>query len=78
MGPYPTLRHPMYTALIITGTGLGPFSASLYFTLPFLATLIVIATRVRKEEQVMIEQSGGSYRQYCRETGRFLPRIRRD
>ena len=76
-GPYQYMRHPMYTALITVGIGLGLLSSCWYFLLPFLATMIVVAFRIQKEENAMIEKFGESYLKYSQETGRFLPRIRR-
>jgi protein-S-isoprenylcysteine O-methyltransferase Ste14 len=76
-GPYRYMRHPMYTALITVGIGLGLLSSSWYFLLPFLATMVVVAFRIRKEEDAMIEKFGDRYIKYSQETGRFSPRIRR-
>lgn len=75
-GPYRYVRHPMYTALVTVGIGLGLLSASWYFLLPFLATGIVIASRTRREEESMLNKFGDEYRQYAHRTGRFLPLIR--
>jgi protein-S-isoprenylcysteine O-methyltransferase Ste14 len=72
-GPYRYVRHPMYTALITVGVGLGLLSTSWYFLLPFIATGIVVAFRVRREEEAMIEKFGDEYIQYIGRTGRFLP-----
>ena len=72
-GPYRHIRHPMYTALITVGIGLGLLSKSWYFLLPFLATGILIAFRVRREEEAMIERFGDEYIEYSQRTGRFFP-----
>ena len=77
-GPYRYVRHPMYTALFTVGVGLGLLSASWYFLLPFIATGIVVAFRVRREEEAMIEKFGDEYIQYMRRTGRFFPPINRE
>ncbi len=76
-GPYRYIRHPMYTALITVGIGIGLLSTSWYFLLPFIATGIVIALRTRREEEAMIEKFGDEYIQYTQGTGRFFPQIRR-
>jgi protein-S-isoprenylcysteine O-methyltransferase Ste14 len=76
-GPYRYIRHPMYTALIMVGIGIGLLSTSWYFLLPFVATGIVIAFRTRREEEAMIEKFGDEYIQYAQFTGRFFPLIRR-
>jgi protein-S-isoprenylcysteine O-methyltransferase Ste14 len=76
-GPYRYMRHPMYTALIVVGVGLGLLSSSWYFLLPFLATMVVVVFRIPKEEGAMIEKFGERYIEYSQETGRFFPHIRR-
>lgn len=76
-GPYRYVRHPMYTALITVGIGLGLLSTSWYFLVPFIATGIVIAFRTRREEEALIERFGDEYIQYAQVTGRFFPLISR-
>jgi protein-S-isoprenylcysteine O-methyltransferase Ste14 len=75
-GPYRHVRHPMYTALITVGIGLGLASASWYFLLPFLLTTVIVVIRIPSEEAAMIERFGDEYRQYTQRTGRLLPRLR--
>ena len=77
-GPYRYVRHPMYTALIMVGVGIGTLSTSWYFLIPFIATGIVIAFRIGREEEAMIEKFGDEYIQYAQVTGRFFPLIRRN
>jgi protein-S-isoprenylcysteine O-methyltransferase Ste14 len=72
-GPYRYVRHPMYTALFTVGIGLGLLSASWYFLLPFIVTGVVVAFRVGREEEAMIEKFGDQYVRYMDRTGRFLP-----
>ena len=72
-GPYRYIRHPMYTALITTGVGLAFLSANWYFALPFIVTIIVIILRIRKEEEIMIDEFGEEYIQYMKRTKRFIP-----
>lgn len=76
-GPYRYMRHPMYTALVAVGIGLGLMSASWYFLLPFILTAIVIVFRIPHEEAVLIEKFGPQYIKYAQSTGRFLPRLSR-
>jgi protein-S-isoprenylcysteine O-methyltransferase Ste14 len=76
-GPYRYIRHPMYTALITVGVGLGLLSASWYFLVPFIAIGIVIVFRIPREEAVMVRKFGDEYFRYAQRTGRFLPKLRR-
>jgi protein-S-isoprenylcysteine O-methyltransferase Ste14 len=72
-GPYRYVRHPMYTALITVGIGLSLLSANWYFGLPFIATIVVIILRIKKEEEAMIKSFGEEYIQYMKRTKRFIP-----
>ena len=74
-GPYRYIRHPMYSALIIVAIGLVFLSASWYFGIPFLATIVVIVFRIRKEEEALIEKFGDEYLHYTQRTGRFFPPV---
>ncbi|MFX0013420.1 MAG: isoprenylcysteine carboxylmethyltransferase family protein [Promethearchaeota archaeon] len=74
-GPYRYIRHPMYTALITAGVGMSLLAANWYFGLPFIATIVVIILRIKKEEEVMIGKFGDEYIQYMKRTKRFIPFI---
>ena len=74
-GPYRYVRHPMYTALVTVGIGLTLLSANLYFGLPFIALIVVVVFRIRKEEEVMNETFGEEYIEYKKRTKRFIPYI---
>jgi protein-S-isoprenylcysteine O-methyltransferase Ste14 len=76
-GPYRSIRHPVYTAIILGAAG----SAILYLSLPLGALtvfLVVMATvRARSEERLLSspEAFGKEYADYVARTGRFVPRI---
>jgi len=38
---------------------------------------VLMIIRVPREESMMVEGFGESYRQYMKRTGRFIPRLRR-
>ena len=42
----------------------------------FAVLTLVMLSRVRREEDVMMERFGDAYREYAARTGRFLPRLR--
>jgi protein-S-isoprenylcysteine O-methyltransferase Ste14 len=75
-GPYQSVRHPMYSALIGLAIGLALVSASWPVILLAVMTLLLLHARAGKEEAMMIENFGDEYRAYMRRTGRLLPRIR--
>lgn len=74
-GPYKRIRHPMYTQiwlwsgaqmLIISNWIAGLSGIALWAILYFI--------RVRKEEQMMLEEFGEEYEEYMRNTGRVFPK----
>lgn len=74
-GPYRWVRHPMYTALFGFFVGILLISA-LWLVVPLVvASILMLCTRLGKEETMMIEQFGDAYRAYMRRTGRLLPRL---
>jgi protein-S-isoprenylcysteine O-methyltransferase Ste14 len=77
-GVYRHVRHPIYGKLLLWGVAqvlllqnwiAGP--SGLVFALAFYLA------RVRREEVMLLEQFGDSYRDYMARTGRLLPRLRR-
>jgi protein-S-isoprenylcysteine O-methyltransferase Ste14 len=73
-GPYRWVRHPIYTAfLLILGSTLlisGNWLIGLAWT---GMTGLEVASRIRFEEDLMLEYFGEPYREYMRRTGRLLP-----
>jgi protein-S-isoprenylcysteine O-methyltransferase Ste14 len=73
-GPYRWVRHPIYTAfLLILGSTLfisGNWLVGLAWT---GMTGLEVASRIRFEEDLMLEYFGEPYREYMRRTGRLLP-----
>ena len=73
-GPYKYLRHPMYTAILMTATGL----LFIHFTWPrlamALALTIVLIIKLFWEE-AMLTRKFPSYTAYCKHTKRIIPFI---
>ena len=77
-GPYRTIRHPIYTAFMLTYTGGGLLASNLLLTLiagPMFG--LMVALRIEEEETAMLAQFGPRYAEYMNRTGRFMPRLRR-
>jgi len=77
-GPYRTVRHPLYTAFMLSYVGGGLMASSLVLTFvtgPLFA--LMIALRIGEEETAMLEQFGPRYAEYMKRTGRFIPLLRR-
>lgn len=75
-GPYRYVRHPVYTAIMLTAAG-----QTLFYLSPPLAliTLVLVGLafyRARLEESLLRSPTafGPAYDAYVRRTGRFLPR----
>lgn len=75
-GPYHLVRHPIYSAfLIILGSTLL-ITANWFIGLMWLgSTSIEVISRVRFEEQLMLDRFGEQYRDYMQETGSLTPRL---
>jgi protein-S-isoprenylcysteine O-methyltransferase Ste14 len=76
-GPYSRVRHPIYTAYVLSYAGGGLLAASFVLTLiPCPLYLLFIALRIREEESAMLAQFGQAYEQYMAKTPRFVPNLR--
>jgi protein-S-isoprenylcysteine O-methyltransferase Ste14 len=75
-GPYRWVRHPMYTAVIALFIAVFLLTANWFIGLGglFMVAAVIIA-RTPREEAMLIETFGEAYREYMRETPRYLPRI---
>ena len=73
-GVYRSIRHPLYAAIWLWGTGqallLQNWIAGWASLILFLPLYLL---RVPREEQMMLEQFGDSYRAYKNRTGRIIP-----
>ncbi len=76
-GPYAWIRHPIYLTMMIFVTAIALIAAN-WFLMAFLVISIVdLALRIPREEQMMIEVFGDEYQAYMQRTGRLLPKYRR-
>ncbi|MFH1851278.1 MAG: isoprenylcysteine carboxylmethyltransferase family protein [Candidatus Neomarinimicrobiota bacterium] len=73
-GPYLFVRHPLYSALIYSATGI---LALWLYSWGLIVAVVPIAVAwswlVRKEEYYLLDTYGEKYRRYCETTGQFLP-----
>lgn len=76
-GVYRWIRHPMYSALLLLSV-----AQALLFNDNWLTGLAGLATigpmyllRVGREEEMMIEHFGDSFRAYMARTARIIPRV---
>ena len=73
-GPYRWIRHPSYTGSLVTMLGFGlTFTNWLCLVSVPLIVLIGYSYRANVEERMLIDALGGSYREYMKNTKRFIP-----
>jgi protein-S-isoprenylcysteine O-methyltransferase Ste14 len=73
-GPYARIRHPIYLALMGFLTGIALATANWFFLALLVVSIVVLALRIPKEEQMMIGDFGEEYKAYMQRTGRLFPR----
>jgi protein-S-isoprenylcysteine O-methyltransferase Ste14 len=76
-GPYRWVRHPFYVTAALLMASVTLLTANWFIGISSVAVLALLIIRTPKEEQMLIERFGQSYRDYIATTGRFIPRIGR-
>ena len=77
-GIYASIRHPMYASQLLFGISQAFLVQNWIAGVGGLfAFLLLYFARVPKEELMMLEQFGDQYHEYCKRTGRILPRFGR-
>lgn len=75
-GPYRWIRHPSYSGSLVTMLGLGlAFTNWLCLVSVPLIVFVGYIYRANIEEQMLISALGNPYREYMRNTKRFIPFI---
>jgi protein-S-isoprenylcysteine O-methyltransferase Ste14 len=76
-GPYRWIRHPLYAFWLPVTVGWGAAASNWFIIVSGTALIFVLAViRVPREEAMMLQAFGESYRRYMTCTGRFIPRLR--
>jgi protein-S-isoprenylcysteine O-methyltransferase Ste14 len=75
-GPYQWVRHPSYTAIIMSFVGIG---VALENWLSLLVLIVVptsgLVVRIRIEEKALLEALGEPYRQFSLSRARLIPKV---
>ncbi len=74
-GPYARVRHPIYASAILFLAAMVLVSDNWLFLVMLILIIPGLYIRMKKEEQMMIEQFGEEYRGYIRQTGRIFPKL---
>ncbi len=76
-GPYRWVRHPMYFSGLLLFGGYVLLTDSWFILLTCGVAFGALFVRTSQEEANLTQRFGDEYREYARETGRFLPRSSR-
>ncbi len=72
-GPYALVRHPIYTGIMLAVFGTAIFDGEIRSILLMIATLTILAQKMKMEEQFMTEQFGSEYASYRLNTKALVP-----
>ena len=75
-GIYGVVRNPIYTGLMITGSGLVVFGASWWHLATWVALIALLAIKARWEER-MLGNAHPDFAAYAQRVGRFVPGVGR-
>jgi protein-S-isoprenylcysteine O-methyltransferase Ste14 len=74
-GPYHYIRHPIYSGFILMHLGITmALSNLLIFFIFNVGLAILLIERIPREEKVLKAYFGIKWIEYCKNTGRFLPK----
>jgi len=74
-GPYRLSRNPMLTGSFVYFAGVCVWLWTWQALLVFVAFVIIMLLQVRSEEKRLRRDFGEEYEAYCRQTGRFWPKL---
>jgi len=74
-GPYRWVRHPLYTVGSSLFVAFGMMADNWFIAALGVLAFIAMASRTPKEEANLIEKFGDEYRDYMKQTGRYLPKL---
>ena len=74
-GPYKYIRHPMYSFSVLSFMGYSLLTANWFIGITGLMALLLLALRTPIEETKLEVAFGDAYREYARNTARFIPGV---
>ena len=74
-GIYRWVRHPLYSVGSSLFVAFGMMADNWFIAALGILTFILMAIRLPKEENNLIEKFGDEYREYMKTTGAFLPKL---
>ncbi len=74
-GPYATVRHPIYTGVLMGFLGMAIAISQVRGFISFVLMFVALWLKLRMEEEWMRSQFGDTYAAYARRTAALLPYI---
>ena len=74
-GPYRTIRHPIYTGILLAFAGTALALGEVRGAIAFGIVLAAFYFKARKEESYLTREFGERFAEHVRHTGMFLPRF---
>ena len=77
-GVFRYLRHPLYASFLSCfNFGLAVLLNNWIYIIWAVLIHVIWHWTIRAEEKLMMQEFPGEYEEYCKVTGRFIPRLRR-
>jgi protein-S-isoprenylcysteine O-methyltransferase Ste14 len=74
-GPYRSIRHPIYTGILIALLGTAVMIGEVRGLLAVVACLLSFYIKARREESFLSQEFGPAFAEHRRHTGMFLPKL---
>ena len=74
-GPYRWIRHPLYSFGTLFFLSFALMADSWFIAVMAALALVLLSIRLPNEEAHLIEKFGDEYREYMKQTGRYLPKL---
>jgi protein-S-isoprenylcysteine O-methyltransferase Ste14 len=74
-GPYRTIRHPIYTGILLAMLGTAVAQGSVGPLIGVAIAWLSFYTKARREESFLIREFGPTFADHQSHTGMFLPRL---
>jgi protein-S-isoprenylcysteine O-methyltransferase Ste14 len=74
-GPYRTMRHPIYTGILLALAGTGLLAGEMRVLMAFGIAWTAFYLKARKEEAWLAREFGEEFAAHARKKGMFLPRF---
>jgi protein-S-isoprenylcysteine O-methyltransferase Ste14 len=74
-GPYRTIRHPIYTGILLALLGTAVAVGEIRGLLAVVIAWLSFYVKANREESFLSEEFGASFAEHRKHTGMFLPRL---